>query len=125
MCVCVCVCMCVCFILYSVYVNLYTNFIYRIKYTVSFLNCLPCFSMVENKRSCAERCFFISGLTVSTVLFGITRSLLIFYILVYSSQTLHNKMLETILRSPVLFFNRNPIGKSDTIFFSEYILLTH
>ncbi|OWK00654.1 hypothetical protein Celaphus_00016772, partial [Cervus elaphus hippelaphus] len=49
-----------------------------------------------------------SGLTVSTVLFGITRSLLIFYILVNSSQTLHNKMLETILRAPVLFFNTNP-----------------
>ncbi|MXQ98866.1 hypothetical protein E5288_WYG002119 [Bos mutus] len=52
-----------------------------------------------------------SGLTVSTVLFGITKSLLIFYILVNSSQTLHNKMLETILRAPVLFFHRNPIGK--------------
>ncbi|CAI9178849.1 unnamed protein product [Rangifer tarandus platyrhynchus] len=52
-----------------------------------------------------------SGLTVSTVLFGITRSLLTFYILVNSSQTLHNKMLETILRAPVLFFNRNPIGR--------------
>ncbi|MXQ98864.1 hypothetical protein E5288_WYG002117 [Bos mutus] len=66
-----------------------------------------------------------SGLTVSTVLFGITRSLLIFYILVNSSRTLHNKMLETILRAPVLLFNRNPIGKSDTKFFSEYVLLTH
>ncbi|XP_061290378.1 ATP-binding cassette sub-family C member 4-like [Bos javanicus] len=52
-----------------------------------------------------------SGLTVSTVLFGVTRSLLIFYILVNSSQTLHNKMLETILRAPVLFFSRNPIGR--------------
>ncbi|ELR46534.1 hypothetical protein M91_14136, partial [Bos mutus] len=52
-----------------------------------------------------------SGLTVSTVLFGITKSLLIFYILVNSSQTLHNKMLETILRAPVLFFHRNPIGR--------------
>ncbi|KAM9674938.1 ATP-binding cassette sub-family C member 4-like isoform 6-T8 [Dama dama] len=52
-----------------------------------------------------------SGLTVSTVLFGITRSLLTFYILVNSSQTLHNKMLETILRAPVLFFDRNPIGR--------------
>ncbi|KAG5204287.1 hypothetical protein JEQ12_002263 [Ovis aries] len=52
-----------------------------------------------------------SGLTVSTVLFGITRSLLILHILVDSSQTLHNKMLETILRAPVLFFNRNPIGR--------------
>ncbi|OWK00794.1 hypothetical protein Celaphus_00016765, partial [Cervus elaphus hippelaphus] len=52
---------------------------------------------------------FYSGLTVSTILFGITRSLLIFYVLANSSQTLHNKMLESILRAPVLFFNRNPI----------------
>uniref|UniRef100_A0A4W2IQ42 Multidrug resistance-associated protein 4 n=1 Tax=Bos indicus x Bos taurus TaxID=30522 RepID=A0A4W2IQ42_BOBOX len=59
------------------------------------------------------------GLTVSTLLFGITRSLLIFYILVYSSQTLHNKMLETILRSPVLFFNRNPIGRILNRFFKD------
>ncbi|XP_070656064.1 ATP-binding cassette sub-family C member 4-like [Bos indicus] len=60
-----------------------------------------------------------SGLTVSTVLFGITRSLLIFYILVNSSQTLHNKMLETILRSPVLFFSRNPIGRILNRFFKD------
>ncbi|XP_068840293.1 ATP-binding cassette sub-family C member 4-like isoform X2 [Capricornis sumatraensis] len=52
-----------------------------------------------------------SGLTVSTILFGITRSLLIFYVLVNSSQTLHNKMLWSILRAPVLFFYRNPIGR--------------
>ncbi|KAI4538920.1 hypothetical protein MG293_011187 [Ovis ammon polii] len=52
-----------------------------------------------------------SGLIVSTILFGITRSLLIFYVLVNSSQTLHDKMLESILRAPVLFFNRNPIGR--------------
>ncbi|KAI4565335.1 hypothetical protein MJT46_009678, partial [Ovis ammon polii x Ovis aries] len=52
-----------------------------------------------------------SGLTVSTIIFGITRSVLIFYILVSSSQTLHSKMLETILRAPVLFFSRNPIGR--------------
>ncbi|XDB55923.1 hypothetical protein AB1E18_009385 [Capra hircus] len=52
-----------------------------------------------------------SGLTVSTILFGVTRSLLIFYILVNSSQTLHNKMLRSILRAPVLFFYRNPIGR--------------
>ncbi|KAB0372887.1 hypothetical protein FD755_015640, partial [Muntiacus reevesi] len=60
-----------------------------------------------------------SGLTVSTVLFGITRSLLIFYILVNSSETLHNKMLETILRSPILFFNRNPIGRILNRFFKD------
>ncbi|KAI4581551.1 hypothetical protein MJG53_009994 [Ovis ammon polii x Ovis aries] len=52
-----------------------------------------------------------SGLTVSTILFGIAKSLLIFYILVNSSQTLHNKILESILRAPLLFFNSNPIGR--------------
>ncbi|XP_057563819.1 ATP-binding cassette sub-family C member 4-like [Hippopotamus amphibius kiboko] len=52
-----------------------------------------------------------SGLTVATILCGITRSLLIFYVLVNSSQTLHNKMLESILRAPVMFFDRNPIGR--------------
>uniref|UniRef100_A0AAA9TZJ6 ATP binding cassette subfamily C member 4 n=1 Tax=Bos taurus TaxID=9913 RepID=A0AAA9TZJ6_BOVIN len=39
------------------------------------------------------------------------KSLLILYILVNSSQTLHNKMLETLLRAQVLFFSRNPIGR--------------
>uniref|UniRef100_A0A452EG50 Multidrug resistance-associated protein 4 n=1 Tax=Capra hircus TaxID=9925 RepID=A0A452EG50_CAPHI len=53
----------------------------------------------------------VKWLTVSTILFGITRSLLLFYILVNSSRTLHDKMLESILRAPVLFFNRNPIGR--------------
>uniref|UniRef100_A0A4W2CZ23 Cystic fibrosis transmembrane conductance regulator n=1 Tax=Bos indicus x Bos taurus TaxID=30522 RepID=A0A4W2CZ23_BOBOX len=52
-----------------------------------------------------------SGLTVSTIVFGITRSLLIIYILVNSSQTWHNKILESILRASVLFFNSNPIGR--------------
>ncbi|XP_040847175.1 ATP-binding cassette sub-family C member 4 isoform X5 [Ochotona curzoniae] len=52
-----------------------------------------------------------SGLTVATVLFGIARSLLVFYVLVNSSQNLHNKMFESILRAPVLFFDRNPIGR--------------
>uniref|UniRef100_A0A452VN33 Multidrug resistance-associated protein 4 n=1 Tax=Ursus maritimus TaxID=29073 RepID=A0A452VN33_URSMA len=55
--------------------------------------------------------FFLSGLTVATVLFGIARSLLVFYVLVHSSQTLHNKMFESILRAPVLFFDRNPVGR--------------
>ncbi|XP_059740468.1 ATP-binding cassette sub-family C member 4-like [Bos taurus] len=52
-----------------------------------------------------------SGLTVSTLIFGVTRSLLALYIFVNSSQTLHNKMLKTILRVPVLFFDRNPAGR--------------
>ncbi|XP_043334061.1 ATP-binding cassette sub-family C member 4-like isoform X4 [Cervus canadensis] len=58
-------------------------------------------------------------LTGGTILFGITRSLLVFYILVNSSQTLHNKMLLSILRAPVLFFNRNPIGRILNRFFKD------
>ncbi|KAI4565329.1 hypothetical protein MJT46_009672 [Ovis ammon polii x Ovis aries] len=52
-----------------------------------------------------------SGLTGSSLLLGVTRSLLTLYILVNSSQTLHNKMLKSILRVPVLFFDRNPAGR--------------
>ncbi|XP_074185531.1 ATP-binding cassette sub-family C member 4 isoform X2 [Rhinolophus sinicus] len=52
-----------------------------------------------------------SGLTIVTVIFGIARSLLVFYVLVNSSQALHNRMFESILKAPVLFFDRNPIGR--------------
>lgn len=52
-----------------------------------------------------------TGLTAVTVLFGIARSLLVFYVLVNASQTLHNRMFESILKAPVLFFDRNPIGR--------------
>uniref|UniRef100_A0AAA9SID3 Uncharacterized protein n=1 Tax=Bos taurus TaxID=9913 RepID=A0AAA9SID3_BOVIN len=60
------------------------------------------------------------GKSSGIILFGITKSLLMFYVLVNSSQTLHNKMLESIFRAPMLFFDRNPIGKSDTKFLSKY-----
>ncbi|XP_023383782.1 multidrug resistance-associated protein 4 [Pteropus vampyrus] len=52
-----------------------------------------------------------SGLTIAIFIFAIARSLLLFYVLVNSSQTLHNKMFESILKAPILFFDRNPIGR--------------
>uniref|UniRef100_A0A7M4G370 Multidrug resistance-associated protein 4 n=1 Tax=Crocodylus porosus TaxID=8502 RepID=A0A7M4G370_CROPO len=52
-----------------------------------------------------------AGLTVVTILFGIIRSLLVFQILVNAGQILHNKMFQSILEAPVLFFDRNPIGR--------------
>lgn len=61
--------------------------------------------------ACFVCVFLISGLTVATILFGIVRSLLVFQVLVNSGQTLHNKMFQSILKAPVLFFDRNPIGK--------------
>ncbi|KAM9836010.1 ATP-binding cassette sub-family C member 4-like [Aulostomus maculatus] len=52
-----------------------------------------------------------SGLTAAAVVFGYARSLMIFYGLVRSAQTLHNCMFSTVLRTPVHFFDVNPIGR--------------
>ncbi|GCB80317.1 hypothetical protein scyTo_0017141, partial [Scyliorhinus torazame] len=52
-----------------------------------------------------------AGLTIAVITFGITRSLIIFKVLVKASQELHNRMFTSIIRAPVLFFDRNPIGR--------------
>uniref|UniRef100_A0A673C8C9 Multidrug resistance-associated protein 4 n=1 Tax=Sphaeramia orbicularis TaxID=375764 RepID=A0A673C8C9_9TELE len=54
---------------------------------------------------------FLSGLTATSVVFGFLRSLLFFNVLVSSAQTLHNSMFHAILRTPVHFFDINPIGR--------------
>ncbi|XP_015684952.1 multidrug resistance-associated protein 4, partial [Protobothrops mucrosquamatus] len=41
-----------------------------------------------------------AGLTVATILFSILRSLLMFHILVNAARTLHNKMFQSVLRTP-------------------------
>ncbi|CAG5933599.1 unnamed protein product, partial [Menidia menidia] len=51
------------------------------------------------------------GLTVATILFGFVRNLLLFNVLVRSAQSLHNSMFKAILRTPVRFFDINPIGR--------------
>ncbi|KAA0713356.1 Multidrug resistance-associated protein 4 [Triplophysa tibetana] len=51
------------------------------------------------------------GLTVATVIFGFMRSLIMFKALVSSAQTLHTRMFNCILRTPVRFFDINPIGR--------------
>ncbi|XP_067842586.1 multidrug resistance-associated protein 4 isoform X2 [Heptranchias perlo] len=52
-----------------------------------------------------------AGLTGAVILFGIARSLMFFKVLVNASQKLHNRMFTSIVRAPVLFFDRNPIGR--------------
>uniref|UniRef100_A0A8C9WP25 Multidrug resistance-associated protein 4 n=1 Tax=Scleropages formosus TaxID=113540 RepID=A0A8C9WP25_SCLFO len=51
------------------------------------------------------------SLTVATIIFGFLRSLLFFNVLVNSAQTLHNRMFTSILRTPVRFFDINPVGR--------------
>uniref|UniRef100_A0A8D3BXJ2 Multidrug resistance-associated protein 4 n=1 Tax=Scophthalmus maximus TaxID=52904 RepID=A0A8D3BXJ2_SCOMX len=64
---------------------------------------------------CADVFFFYrlisSGLTATSVVFGFLRSLVFFNVLVSSSQTLHNRMFSAILRTPVRFFDINPVGR--------------
>ncbi|XP_035459712.1 ATP-binding cassette sub-family C member 4 isoform X2 [Scophthalmus maximus] len=52
-----------------------------------------------------------AGLTATSVVFGFLRSLVFFNVLVSSSQTLHNRMFSAILRTPVRFFDINPVGR--------------
>lgn len=47
-----------------------------------------------------------------SVVFGFARSLLIFHVLVRSSQSLHNAMFDAVIRTPVRFFDVNPVGVS-------------
>ncbi|XP_054655590.1 ATP-binding cassette sub-family C member 4-like isoform X3 [Dunckerocampus dactyliophorus] len=51
------------------------------------------------------------GLTAAAVLLGYARSLVIFHGLVRSTQMLHNRMFNAVLRTPVSFFDLNPIGR--------------
>uniref|UniRef100_A0A3B4YWW6 Cystic fibrosis transmembrane conductance regulator n=1 Tax=Seriola lalandi dorsalis TaxID=1841481 RepID=A0A3B4YWW6_SERLL len=51
------------------------------------------------------------GLTVATIIFGFIRNLVLFNVLVRCAQSLHNRMFTAILRTPVRFFDINPIGR--------------
>uniref|UniRef100_A0A4W6DND0 Multidrug resistance-associated protein 4 n=1 Tax=Lates calcarifer TaxID=8187 RepID=A0A4W6DND0_LATCA len=54
---------------------------------------------------------FFTGLTAAVIVFGFMRNLLLFNVLVRCAQALHNCMFNSILRTPVRFFDINPIGR--------------
>ena len=51
-----------------------------------------------------------SGLVGSAVLLSILRAVLFYFLCVNAARKLHNMMFGAILRAPVRFFDRNPIG---------------
>ncbi|XP_037617466.1 multidrug resistance-associated protein 4-like isoform X2 [Sebastes umbrosus] len=51
------------------------------------------------------------GLTAATIVFGFIRNLWLFHVMVRCAQNLHNRMFNCILRTPVRFFDINPIGR--------------
>uniref|UniRef100_A0AAY4E1V3 Multidrug resistance-associated protein 4 n=1 Tax=Denticeps clupeoides TaxID=299321 RepID=A0AAY4E1V3_9TELE len=55
--------------------------------------------------------FYLGIYGVATLVFGFMRSLVMFNMLVRAAQNLHNRMFKCILRTPVRFFDVNPIGR--------------
>ncbi|KAF7669999.1 hypothetical protein LDENG_00090130 [Lucifuga dentata] len=51
------------------------------------------------------------GLTAATLIFGFLRNFLLFNVMVKCAQNLHNRMFDAMLRTPVRFFDINPIGR--------------
>uniref|UniRef100_A0A665WHX0 ATP-binding cassette, sub-family C (CFTR/MRP), member 4 n=1 Tax=Echeneis naucrates TaxID=173247 RepID=A0A665WHX0_ECHNA len=61
-----------------------------------------------------DRDFYLGvygGLTAATVIFGFVRNMVLFNVLVKCAQALHDRMFDAILRTPVRFFDINPIGR--------------
>ena len=72
----------------------------------------------------------ITGVYVYTILivgmfiFSLIRSVHFFIMCMKSSISLHNKMFESVIRSPVLFFDKNPVGKNNNKKVLNCVLLT-
>ncbi|XP_033832973.1 ATP-binding cassette sub-family C member 4-like [Periophthalmus magnuspinnatus] len=69
---------------------------------------------VTNVTEELDRDFYLGiygGLTAATIFLGFFRNIIMFYMFVRSAQTLHNRMFNSILRTPVRFFDINPIGR--------------
>ena len=58
-----------------------------------------------------DRTYIFTGLSVATILVSFARAFGFVYVCVNASRVLHNRMFGAVLRSPVLFFDTNPIGK--------------
>ncbi|CAL1598298.1 unnamed protein product [Knipowitschia caucasica] len=69
---------------------------------------------ITNGTQKLDRDFYLGtygGLTAATIFLGFFRNILMFHIFVRSAQTLHNHMFNSILKTPVRFFDTNPIGR--------------
>uniref|UniRef100_A0A7N6BJF9 Multidrug resistance-associated protein 4 n=1 Tax=Anabas testudineus TaxID=64144 RepID=A0A7N6BJF9_ANATE len=55
--------------------------------------------------------FYFSNVKTSTIVFGFIRNMVLFNVLVRCAQSLHNRMFNSIIKTPVRFFDINPIGR--------------
>ena len=57
-----------------------------------------------------QRIAIYAGIVSSSIFIVFSRAIFSFLICLAASRHLHNKMFKAILRSPVLFFDTNPVG---------------
>ena len=67
-------------------------------------------TMITEVASYQNDILFITGILVTLVLMSCLRSLLISLFTHHASCDLHNAMFDKILRAPIWFFERNPVG---------------
>ncbi|XP_071159454.1 ATP-binding cassette sub-family C member 4-like isoform X3 [Mytilus edulis] len=58
-----------------------------------------------------ENVYIFTGIIAAVFLFGLLRALMFFKVAVDSSMHMHNKMFNSLLRSPISFFDTNPVGR--------------
>ncbi len=89
---------------------------------------------LDAEKSCSADCQNISnpypipvcigiygGLVGSVWILAIARTVLFYIILLRASTLSHNKMFISVLRSPVLFFDTNPVGMSCVFYNNNFI----
>jgi len=57
------------------------------------------------------------------MLLVLIRSTVMYFILGIANSNIHNKMAERVIRSPILFFDSNPIGRISTRFSRDLVVL--
>ncbi|XP_078667892.1 ATP-binding cassette sub-family C member 4-like isoform X2 [Branchiostoma floridae x Branchiostoma belcheri] len=55
--------------------------------------------------------YVFTGVTVAVVVLSTVRTLFMFYNCIMASHNLHNSMFHAIIRTPILFFDTNPVGR--------------
>lgn len=77
-----------------------------------------------------QRIGIFGGLLGSVWIFSIARSVLFYVLMLRAARILHNKMFMSVLRSPVLFFDTNPVGRvlnrfsKDTGFLDDILIFS-
>jgi len=72
-----------------------------------------------------QRIAIYGGIVICAIFFSFLRGYLYLFVVLRSSRRLHNKMFAAILRTPVHFFDTNPIGKDQSLYvYLPYMMYT-